>query len=157
MSKTIMLVSGDEGLLNTRALILETAGYRTIKTGSLTSAIQLAVGCQMSIIGHTFTSDEHRDFVERVHETNPRIFILSLRNGLTQPQTLLDTVADCFAAQPCESRVCIVQYHHVIAWAKESGLVRLLIFRLLVAWTLALTVSRSKSPAFKVVMPGQTS
>jgi hypothetical protein len=121
MSKTILLVSRDEGLLNTRALILEAAGYRTIKTGSVTSAIQLAVGCQMSIIGHTFTSDEHRDFVERVHETNPSIFILCLRIGLTQPQTLLDTIADCFAAQPGESRVCIVQDHHVIAWPKTAS------------------------------------
>jgi hypothetical protein len=28
--------------------------------------------------------------------------------------------ADCFAAQPGESRVCIVQDHHVIAWPKTA-------------------------------------
>jgi hypothetical protein len=42
MPQTILLVSRNEALQNTRALILEGAGYRTIKNGSLISAVQLS-------------------------------------------------------------------------------------------------------------------
>jgi hypothetical protein len=75
----------------------------------------------MSIIDQTFTPDEHRDFVEGLHETNPSIFVLCLRVGLTPPQALFDTVADCFAAEPGASRVCIVQDNHVIAWPEKAS------------------------------------
>ena len=39
MPQTIVLVSRDEALQNTRASILEGVGYRTIKTGSLISPV----------------------------------------------------------------------------------------------------------------------
>jgi hypothetical protein len=121
MSKRILLVSRDEGFQNTRALILEGVGYRTIKTGSLTSAIQLSSHCQMSIIGHTFTPEEQDDFIERVHEGNPSVFVLCLRFGLTQPRALLSAVEDCFATQPGGSRVCIVEESNVVAWPKRAS------------------------------------
>jgi hypothetical protein len=121
MAKTILLVSRDEGLQNSRALVLEGAGYRTIKTGSLTSAVQLSAHCQMSIIGHTFNPQEQDDFIDRVHEGNPSVFVLCLRFGLTQPWTLLAAVANCFDAQPGGSRVCIVEESNVIAWPKKAS------------------------------------
>jgi len=121
MPKTILLVSRDENLQNSRALILEGAGYRTIKTGNLTSAVQLSAHCQMSIIGHTFSSAEQDDFIDRVHEGNPSVFVLCLRFGLTQPRALLTAEANCFAAQPGGSRVCIMEESNVIAWPKRAS------------------------------------
>jgi hypothetical protein len=119
--KTILLVSRDENLQNSRALILEGVGYRTIKTGSLISAVQLSSHCQMSIIGHTFTPEEQDDFIDRVHEGNPSVFVLCLRFGLSQPRALLTAVANCFAAQPGGSRVCIMEESNVIAWPSRAS------------------------------------
>ena len=121
MPKTILLVSRDENLQNMRARVLEGVGYRTIKTGSLTSAVQLSSHCQMSIIGHTFTPEEQDDFIDRVHEGNPSVFVLCLRMGLTQPRALLTAVANCFAAQPGGSRICILGESNVIAWPKRAS------------------------------------
>jgi len=121
MPKTILLLSRDENLQNSRALILEAVGYRTIKTGSLISAVQLSSHCQMSIVGHTFSVDEQDDFIDQVHEGNPSVFVLCLRFGLTIPRALLTAVNNCFAAQPGGSRVCIMQESYVIAWPKRAS------------------------------------
>jgi hypothetical protein len=50
----------------------------------------------MSIIGHTFTPEEQDDFIDRVHEENPSVFVLCLRFGLAQPRALLTAVNNCF-------------------------------------------------------------
>jgi hypothetical protein len=121
MPKTILLLSRDENLQNSRALILEAVGYRTIKTRNLISAVQLASHCQMSIIGHTFSPDEQDDFIEQVHEGNPSVFVLCLRFGLTQPRALLTAVNNCFDAQPGGSRVCVMEESNVIAWPKRAS------------------------------------
>lgn len=121
MPRTILLISRDETLQNTRALILKGAGYHTIRTSSLTSAVQLCSRCQMAIIGHTFGPEEQDDFINRVHEGNPSVFVLCLHFGLTQPRALLTAVANCFAAQPGGSRVCIVEESNVIAWPKRAS------------------------------------
>jgi hypothetical protein len=121
MTKTILLVSRDENLQKSRALVLEKVGYRTIKTGNLTSAVQLSSHCQMSIIGHTFSAQEQDEFIDRVHEGNPSVFILCLRFGLSQPQALLTAVATCFASQPGGSRICIMEESNVIAWPKRAS------------------------------------
>ena len=121
MPKTILLLSRDENLQSSRALVLEAAGYRTIKTGSLVSAVQLSSHCQMSIIGHTFSPDEQDDFIDQVHEGNPSAFVLCLRFGLTQPRALLTAVNNCFAAQPGGSRICVMEESNVIAWPKRAS------------------------------------
>ncbi|HTF64511.1 MAG TPA: hypothetical protein VK638_17650 [Edaphobacter sp.] len=121
MHKTILLVSRDENLQKSRALVLEGVGYQTIKTGSLISAVQLSSHCQMSIIGHTFSPEEQDEFIDRVHEGNPSVFILCLRFGLSQPQALLTAVANCFDTQPGGSRVCILEESNVIAWPKRAS------------------------------------
>lgn len=121
MPKTILLLSRDPALQASRALILESAGYRTIKTGSMTSAIQLAAHCQMSIVGHSFNPAEQDEFIERVHEGNPSVFILCLRFGLTQPKALLKAVSDCFKTQPGGSRICVLEEDNVIEWPKRAS------------------------------------
>jgi hypothetical protein len=75
----------------------------------------------MSIIGHTFTPDEQDEFIDRVHESNPRVFLTCLRFSLTQPQELLKVVSDCFAAQAGGSRVCVIEQNNVIAWPKKAS------------------------------------
>jgi hypothetical protein len=121
MPKTILLVSRDEKLQKSRALVLESVGYRTIKSGSLTSALQLSAHCQMSIIGHTFSPEEQDDFIDRVHEGNPSVFVLCLRYGLTHSRELLTSVNNCFAAQPGGSRICIIEESNIIAWPKRAS------------------------------------
>ena len=121
MPKTILLVSRDPKVQAARALNLEAAGYRTMRTSSLTSAIQLAAHCQMSIIGHTFNPAEQDDFISRVHESNPSVFVLCLRYGSMAPQALLKAVGDCFTTQPGGSRICVLEPSNVIAWPKKAS------------------------------------
>jgi hypothetical protein len=121
MHKTILLVSRDRNLQGTRASVLEQAGYRTMRTASLASAVQLASHCQMSIIGHTFSADEQDHFIDSVHEANPGVFVLCLRYRLAQPSTLLRHVEDCFAAQPGGSRLCVIEKSNVVAWPKKAS------------------------------------
>lgn len=121
MYKTILLLSRDENLQKSRGLVLEGAGYRTIRTGNMTSAVQLAEHCQMSIIGHTFSFEEQDEFIHRVHEANPSVFVLCLRYPLAEAEELLRAVRDCFAAQPGGSRICILEPSKVIAWPKKAS------------------------------------
>jgi hypothetical protein len=76
----------DEGLQKIRALLLQRAGYRRISTGHMANALQFATHCEMSIIGHTFSPQEQDDFIDRVHESNPNVFLLCVRFALTQRQ-----------------------------------------------------------------------
>jgi CheY-like chemotaxis protein len=121
MPKTILLVSRDPNLQATRALILERAGYRTIRTHSLTSAVQLAEHCQMSIIGHTFKPAEQNEFVDHVHKANPSVFVLCLRFGLSDPGELLKAVSACFTTEPGGSRICVLEPNNVIAWPRKAS------------------------------------
>lgn len=108
MAKTILLVSRDPILQETRALILERVGYRTIKAATLKCGIMLSRGCQMCVIGHSFEPHEQAEFIERAHEANPGMFVVCLRFGLINPERLLKTVAECFAAQPGSSQMRVV-------------------------------------------------
>ena len=119
--KTILLVSRDFVLQATRALILERAGYRTMRTASMASAVPLASQSQMAIIGHTFSPAEQDEFIDRVHEANPSVYILCLRFGLHKPKELLTHVASCFASQPGGSRVCVIEESNVLAWPKRAS------------------------------------
>lgn len=100
MYKTTLLVSRDERLQETRAVVLRKGGYHTMSSTNMTSALQLAGRCQMSIIGHTFTPNEQDEFIDRVYESSPSVYRVCLHFSLTQPQELLKVVGDCFAGQP---------------------------------------------------------
>jgi hypothetical protein len=120
MQKTILLVSRDEALQNTRAFLLEASGYRTMKTGSSTAVAQLGVHCHMLIIGHSFTPEEQDDLIDCIHESNPGVFIVCLRCGFTEPNTLLKAVSRCFAAQPGGPRVYIVEGDDIISDSTDA-------------------------------------
>lgn len=92
-----------------------------MRTASMASAVPLASQCQMSIVGHTFTPVEQDEFIDRVHEANPSVFILCLRFGLHKPKELLKHVSTCFGAQPGGSRICVIEESNVIAWPKKAS------------------------------------
>jgi hypothetical protein len=121
MQKTILLVSRDEKIQANRASVLNRAGYRTMRTGSLTSAVQLAAYCQMAVIGSTFSFREQDAYMRSVHEAYPSLFTLCLRSGLPDPNTLPAHVADFFGAARGESRIRVIEDSNLIAWPKKAS------------------------------------
>jgi hypothetical protein len=122
MPKNILLVSQDVGLLDTRALVLHSAGHRTVKTTSLERAVHLSFGLQMAIIDYTFSPEQHQMFIERVREASPSMFVLSIRVGLFHPAALLSAIDGCFSSQRSSSKVCVVRDNeNVIAWPKKAS------------------------------------
>jgi len=121
MSRTILLVSQNPALQSERALLLEQAGYNTMRTGNLTSAIQLAANCQMSLIDQTFGLADQNEFIEHVHECSPSVFILCLRHAPPDSRALLQAVEGCFHTQPGGSRICIFGPSNVISWPRKAS------------------------------------
>jgi hypothetical protein len=121
MQKTILLVSRDEKIQASRTLVLNRAGFRTMRTGSLTSAVQLAAYCQMAVIGNTFSVREQSAFMRDVHEAYPSLLMLCLRSGLDDPNTLPAYVADFFEARRGESRIRVVEETNLLAWPKKAS------------------------------------
>ena len=118
MPQTISLVSRDEALQNTRVSILEGAGYRTIKTGSLISAVQLSSHCQMSIIGHTLSPEEQDDFIDGVHEgKSKRISHVSLWTNAAWGA--LDPCRKVFRDPPRRLQGCIMEESNLTAERKS--------------------------------------
>ena len=121
MQKTILLVSRDEKIQANRAAALNQAGYRTMRTGSLTSAVQLAANCQMTIIGNTFSTGEQNQFIKTIHDAYPSLLILCLRSSLPHPNALLAHVADCFGIRRGESRIRVIEESNLIAWPQKAS------------------------------------
>jgi hypothetical protein len=121
MQKTILLVSRDEKIQANRTTVLNRASYRTMRTGSLTSAVQLAAYCQMVVIGDTFSSREQNEFIRTVHDAYPSVLILRLRSGLSHPNTLLTHIGDCFAIRRGESRIRVIEESNLITWPKKAS------------------------------------
>jgi hypothetical protein len=121
MQKTILLISRDQSLQASRALVLESAGYRTIRSESISDSLPFVTRAQMAIIGHSFTRAEQDDFIERALETNPSLYVLCLRFGLVQPEAILQTCHDCFAFQRGEARVYVVEENNLISWPKPAS------------------------------------
>jgi hypothetical protein len=121
MQKTILLVSRDQRVQADRTLAFSRAGYRTMRTGSLTSAVQLAAYCQMAIIGNTFSVREQSAFMRDAHETYPSLLVLCLRSGLAGPNTLPVYVADFFEARRGELRMRVVEETNLLAWPKKAS------------------------------------
>jgi hypothetical protein len=109
MRHTILLVSRDKALLETRALLLQRVGYPTLKASTLIGAAGLAFCCQLAIIDRTFASKNHEEFVDRVHGDHPDFVVLSLRTVLIQPEALIDAVRDALAALPGGPKVVIIE------------------------------------------------
>jgi hypothetical protein len=121
MQKTILLVSRDEKIQANRAAVLNRAGYRIMRTGSLTSAVQLAAYCQMVVIGNTFSSGEQNQFMKTIHDAYPSVLILCLRFSLSHPNTLLTHVAHCFGIRRGESRIRVIEESNLIAWPQKAS------------------------------------
>jgi hypothetical protein len=59
--KTILLVSRDERLQDTWALVLRQGSYHTMSTKQHDWRLQPTGRCQLAIIGHSFTPNEQDD------------------------------------------------------------------------------------------------
>jgi len=121
MQKTILLVSRDEKIQANRAFVLHRAGYRTMRTASLTSAVQLAAYCQMTVIGNTFSFREQDAFMSNVHAAYPNLFMLCLRSGLANPNALPAHVADFFGTGRGKSRIRVIEESNLIAWPQKAS------------------------------------
>jgi hypothetical protein len=97
MRYTILLVCADKMLLDTRSLVLETAGYRTLRASTLLSGLGLAFCCNLVVIDTTFSDDQQEEFVARLHEKNPRISLLRLDTRVTALESLVETVKKALA------------------------------------------------------------
>jgi hypothetical protein len=121
MHKTILLVSRDHKVQASRTLVMNRAGFRTMRTGSLTSAVQLAAYCQMAVIGNTFSIREQSAFMRDVHEAYPSLLMLCLRSTLTDANILPAYVADFFTITRGESRIRVIEESNLIAWPKKAS------------------------------------
>ena len=108
MSHTILLLSKDNLLLKTRALMLEGAGYRTLTASNLLSAVGLAFCCHLAIIDATFALEEHQQFVDRVHGDRLDLVVLSLRAALIEPGALIRAVTNCLATRPGGPKLVVI-------------------------------------------------
>jgi hypothetical protein len=94
MLRSILIVSRDQRLLDTRVLVLKSSGYSTVGTTSIDDALKLATAVQPSvaIVCHTLPESEQAIFVNALICVCPNIFIMRLHEGEVNPHRL---VADC--------------------------------------------------------------
>jgi hypothetical protein len=97
MRYTILLVCADKMLLDTRSLVLEIAGYRTLRASTLMSGLGLAFCCNLVVIDTTYSDDQQEEFLARLHDENPKISVLRLDKTLTALESLVETVKKALA------------------------------------------------------------
>jgi hypothetical protein len=73
------------------------------------------------VIGDTFTATEQDDFIEQVHETNPGLCVICLRNGMVEPETLLDVCLTCLCSQPGAEQTRIIETDNILSWPKPRS------------------------------------
>jgi len=94
MLRSILVVSTDHNLLDTRVVVLNSRGFDAVGAISIDDALKLAKSVQPSlgIICHTLSESEQSVFVNAVVRMCPKILIMRLRQGEVNPECL---VADC--------------------------------------------------------------
>jgi DNA-binding response OmpR family regulator len=119
--QTILLVSRDHALQSTRSLVFRSAGYKTYLSADLCSALTIAHQVDLVLLGHTLEPREQDDFVQHVQETNPSVFVLSLRNGPVAPQMLLSTCESFLSCQPGAARYWVIEDGVVLPWSSTDA------------------------------------
>ena len=94
MLRSILIVSRDQRLLDTRVLVLKSSGYAAVGATSIDNALKLAKTVQPSvgIVCHTLPELERSMFANALIRICPNIFIMRLHEGEVNPHRL---VADC--------------------------------------------------------------
>ena len=101
MRYTILLVCADKMLLDTRSLVLEIAGYRTLRASTLMSGLGLTFCCNLVVIDTTYSDDQQEEFLARLHNKNPNISLLRLDTRVTALESLVETVGKhCLLGHP---------------------------------------------------------
>jgi ActR/RegA family two-component response regulator len=83
MLRSILIVSWDQTLLDTRVLVLRSRGLAALGAESIDDALTLAKSVQPSvgIICHTLSESEQSTFLDALIRVCPNIFIMRLRQG----------------------------------------------------------------------------
>jgi hypothetical protein len=94
MLRSILIVSMDQYLLNSRVLVLKSRGFDAVGATSIDGALKLAKSERPSlgIICHTLSGSEQSMFVDALIRICPKILFMRLREGEVNPDRL---VADC--------------------------------------------------------------
>lgn len=108
MKDRILLVSKSKTLLQTRALMLKRAGYSTLRVSTVTGGVGLAFCCNLAIIDATFAGEDHKGFVDRVHQKYPSLMVLCLRASLIKQEALITVVTNCLASHAAGPRVIVI-------------------------------------------------
>jgi hypothetical protein len=140
-AQSILRVSCDENLQNSRALVLDRAGY--IQSERKIESAQFAwrgVASWRSLVICS-TQRNRPIFIARVHESNLSVFIFCLRHALT-PRNASESGCWLLLRATAGSGLCILDPDNVVAWPKKSGFLRA-ITRFPTANFLALPVDRT--------------
>jgi hypothetical protein len=94
MLRSILIVSSDQTLLDTRVLVLKSTGFTVMSATGIDVALNLArsVHPHLVIVCHTLSELEQSLFSSALLQACPDAFILHLREGEVNPCRL---VADC--------------------------------------------------------------
>ena len=108
MPHIILLVSKDESLLASRALLLNSAGFSTLVASTIDDALGSAFSCPLAIIDTTFSIEDHERFVGRAQRERPEFVVVCMRTTLVEPQVLIESVTDCLGATSYGPKVVII-------------------------------------------------
>jgi hypothetical protein len=94
MLRSLLVVSGDDGLLNSRLLVLGLRGFPAFGTTSIDEALKTAKSTNPAvvIICHTFSLFEQARFVTNLRRMCPTAVVIRLKIGEVAPEHL---IADC--------------------------------------------------------------
>jgi hypothetical protein len=89
----------DQGLLDTRVLILKSRGFAVVGATSVDEAVKLATSVHPSvgIICHTLSESERSMFANILLQICPNVIIMQLRKGDVSPHHLVADCELCFA------------------------------------------------------------
>jgi hypothetical protein len=94
MLRSLLVVSRDESLLNSRLLVLGLRGFPAVGTTSIDEALKTAKSTNPAvvIICHTFSLFEQSRFVTNLRRVCPTAVVMRLKIGEVAPEHL---IADC--------------------------------------------------------------
>jgi hypothetical protein len=94
MLRSILIVSWDQRLLDTRVLVLNSRGFAVVGTTSVDEALKIANSAQphLVIVCQTLSEPEQSLFLNALPRVCPSAFILRLHGGEVAPYRLF---ADC--------------------------------------------------------------
>jgi DNA-binding response OmpR family regulator len=106
----VLLASRDAALQETRALVLQSAGYQTTEVTELAKVLAMAgrLRPEIIVLGHSIQPEEQASLVEQLHETMPGLLVICMRVGIVHPARLLGACAAARDGHPGSQRVRVL-------------------------------------------------